>query len=225
MTQKHKSRESESPYVDTVWRSHNLTDGTYLATPDGSWDLIVLIGQDGARQMMLAGQATKSSYVPYQAGTGSIVISFTAGAYMPHLPGDAMLDLVEILPNFDDDHFMLAGHTYEFPTFENAEELVARLVQTGVLKHDGVVDSALKGSPKAMSPRATQRHFAHATGLTQKYLEQIKRAQQAVVLLQQGKKPIEAAQDAGYADQPHMSKSLKKIMDSTPSNVDDIHKL
>jgi hypothetical protein len=225
MTQIHESRKSSSPYIETVWKSQNVTDGTYLATPDGSWDLIVLISETGKRQMMLAGQATKSSYIPYRAGTGSVVISFALGAYMPHLPGDKMVDLVEILPNFDDDHFSLAGHTFALPTFETAEELVEHMVKTGLLKNDGVVDGALNGTPKAISSRGAQRHFVHTTGMSQKRLTQIKRAQEAVTLLKQGKKPSEAAADAGYSDQPHLAKSLKQIMDSTPGNVDDIHKL
>lgn len=54
---------------------------------------------------------------------------------------------------------------------------------------------------------------------------QIRRAQEAVRRLQKGEKPVDAALSAGYSDQPHLAKSLKKIMGSHPSNVDDIHKL
>ncbi|HYG83898.1 MAG TPA: helix-turn-helix domain-containing protein [Verrucomicrobiae bacterium] len=225
MSQIHKSRASISPYIDTIWKTQNISDGVYLATPDGSWDLIVLIHKSGARQMLLAGQATKPQYVPYQAGTGSVVISFASGAYMPFHPADTLTDSAEMLPNLDDDHFMLAGHAFEFPTFENAEQLVDKTVALKILKNDAVVEGELRGAPKAMSERAKQRHFSRTTGLTKKYLNQIKQAQRAIILLQQGKRPIDAAIEAGYTDQPHLAKSLKKIMNSRPSNIDEIHKL
>ncbi len=225
MSQIHEHRKSANAYIDTVWKTQNLTDGVYLATPDGSWDLIAMTNQTGAKFMMIAGQATKPMEVPYRAGTGSIVISFEPGAYMPAHPAEDLLDNVEMLPNFDADHFMLAGHTFAFPTYENAEQLVEELVKYKILQNDSVVQSELGGKPRAMSNRGKQRHFARTTGLTKKYLDQIKQVQRAVTLLQQGKKPIEAAMEAGYTDQPHLAKSLKKIMDAKPSNVKDIHKL
>jgi hypothetical protein len=225
MTQVHQSRHSKHPFIDRVWYTRNITDGVYSATPDRSWDLIMGIDEHGNRHVMVAGQATKTALVPYKAGTIGIVISLTAGAYMPHAPGDTLLDSVEILDNVDDKHFRLAGHDFIFPTFDNAEDLVEEMVQLGIIKGDEVVMKALNGNPKALSSRAMQRHFVHTTGTTHKQLQQIERAQEAVKLLKQGKKPIDAAVDAGYTDQPHLSKSLKRIMNTKPSDVDDIHKL
>lgn len=225
MTQIHNSRPSNHPFIETVWDSKNVTDGTYVATPDGAWDLIVMIEKDGSRQVMLTGQATKPTTVPYRAGTGSVVISFIPGAYLSHLTGEEMIDLIEMLPNFDETHFNLAGHTFEIPSYDTVELLVEKMITAGILKHDNVVDTILEGDQKAISPRVAQRHFVKATGMTQSYLMQIRRAQEAVRLLQKGEKPIDVALNAGYSDQPHLAKSLKKIMGSSPSNVNDIHKL
>ncbi len=225
MSQIHQSRSSDNPYIDRVWRSQNISDGVYLATPDGSWDLIVLIQSDGSRNMMLTGQATEAAEVPYTAGTSSVVISFAAGAYLPDYPGSKMLNLFEVLPSLDNDHFMIAGHTFQFPEYDTAEVLVTEMITAEILKMDTVVAAILGGDTKALSDRAKQRHFLQTTGLTRKSLEQIRRAQEAVALLQAGQKPIDVAADAGFADQSHLSKSLKKIMRASPSNVDDIHKL
>lgn len=225
MTQIHKSRPSSHPYIDTVWQTKNIADGVYLATPDGSWDLIVLIDEHGHRQVMITGQATKPSQVPYKTGTGSVVIAFAPGAYMPLYPAEKLLDSFDILPNFDAEHFMLDGHKFAFPTFETAEALVDRLIALEILKNDEVIAGEVEGAPRAISERGKQRHFAQTTGMTKKYLDQIKRAQLAIRLLQEGKKPSEAAAEAGYTDQAHMAKSLKMIMSSKPSGVDHIHKL
>lgn len=225
MTQKHESRKSDNPYIETVWRTFNLTDGIYSATPDASWDLIIAITASGAKFALLAGQATKAQEVPYEKGSSSIVISFTPGAYMPEYPGNTLLDKTEFLPNFDENHFMLAGHTFAFPTFENAEKLVEKLVRLGILTSDKIVNDVMNGKRAALSERAVQRHFVKTTGMTQKYLEQIHRAQLAVRLLKKGEKPLDAAADAGYTDQSHLAKSLKKIMNKKPSDIDEIHKL
>lgn len=225
MTQKHESRKSDNPYIETIWQTHNLTDGIYSATPDASWDLIIAISSNGSKFAFLTGQATKTQDIPYKKGSSSIVISFTPGAYMPEYPGDTLLDKSEFLPNFDDEHFMLAGHTFAFPTFKNADKLVEKFVSLGILTRDKIVDDVMKGKRAALSVRAVQRHFVRTTGMTQKYLEQIHRAQLAVRLLKQGEKPLDAAADAGYTDQSHLAKSLKKIMNRKPSDITKIHKL
>lgn len=144
---------------------------------------------------------------------------------MPAYPSDKLVDSFEMLPNVDDNHFALSGQTFTFPTYEHAEELVEAMIAANLLFADPVVYAALTGNPKALSERSTQRHFVQSTGLTQKYLAQIQRAQAAVRLLQQGKKPSDVAADTGFTDQPHLARSLKKIMDTKPSDVEDIHKL
>ncbi len=221
MTQVHKSRKSVHPFVETIWQSTNITDGTYLATPDRSWDLITMIHKDGTRQMMLAGQATKPMQVPYLAGTSSVVISFAPSTYLPSYPSDTLIDSFEMLPVPDNEHFELAGHIFPFPTFEDAETLVEQMTEKGILKNDPVVG----GEQLAHSDRTAQRHFTSTTGMSRKSLEQIERAQRAVSLLQKGKRPADAAADSGYSDQPHLTKSLKKIMGVSPTNTDDVHKL
>lgn len=226
MTQQHYSFKPSNPYIETIWMTQNLSDGIYQATPDGSWDLIVLVQQDGSRSMMITGQATKTMEVPYRGGTSAVVISFAPGAYLVGYHLAKLVDSFEILPNTDDNHFELVGQRFAFPrNFEEAEALVNELVDKGILKNNLVVDGVLGGAAPAMSDRARQRHFTGTTGITRKHFEQIKRAQQAVAKLQQGRKPSDVAADTGYTDQPHMAKSLKKIMGTKPSDVDDIHKL
>jgi hypothetical protein len=224
MTQVHQTRHSSNPYIDRVWHSQNMSDGVYLATPDGSWDLILGVNRDGGYTMLLTGQATEPAYIPYEAGTSSVVISFAAGAYLPYLAGRTLLNSGETLP-VTGGHFHLTGHRFPLPTYNNAEVIVEEMVRVGVLKNDEIVEGILRGKPKAASKRAVQRHFKGTTGVAHKTLLRIHQAQHAVRLLQQGKSPAEAAADAGYADQPHLAKSLKSIMHKKSSDVDDVHKL
>lgn len=225
MTQRHESRKSTNQLIDRVWRSENIEDGVYVATPDCAWDLLALKFQDGARMMMLAGQQTKFSDVPYKAGTSAVVISFTASAYLVGLKGDELVDAAVMLPNKDEGHFILLDHVFAFPEYENAEELVVAMVGAGILKQDDVVASVLEGRPKAMSSRTMQRHFHEVTGISRKALDKIRRAQDAVKMLQAGTATAEVAAEVGYTDQSHLTKDLKKIMGSGTSETDHIHKL
>jgi hypothetical protein len=225
MSQKHERRTSDSPYIDKVWRSKALSDGTYLATPDASWDLIAAVKADGTRVVFITGQATKAERLDYKAGEQSVVIQFTAGAYLPDFKGAPFTNNFIMLPLPDDTHFELAGHIFPWPTFENAEELIAEMVRLRALANDDIVNSVLHGTPKASSKRSIERRFKTTTGLSPKKLADIRRAQEAVRMLKSGKDPSTTAADAGYYDQPHMSKSLKKLMDSLPSDVDNINQV
>lgn len=224
MSQLHTRRPSPHPLVDTVWATRNISDGVYSATPDGSWDLIVLIQPDGGKQMMITGQATKPMDVPYQKDTSSVVISFARGAYIPAYAGK-LVDSFEILGNTDAEHFILCGETFAFPSYDTAEKLVESLVASKLLLADPVIYTADNTNTWAASKRSHQRHFAEHTGISEKSFAQIERAKKAVRQLQGGKPVRDVAADTGYSDQPHLTRSLKKIMGVRPSDVDDIHKL
>jgi hypothetical protein len=225
MTQRHTSRFSTSPLIDRVWHSENITDGVYIATPDCAWDLLALQLQDGTRMMMLAGQQTKYLDVPYTAGTSAVVISFTASAYLAGFKGDELVDATIILPSDDAGHFILLDRTFEIPDYETAEELVKSMVKAGILKQDDAVASVLEGRSRAMSSRTMQRHFHKVTGISRKTLVKIRRAQDAVKMLQAGTATAEVAAEVGYTDQSHLTKDLKKIMGSGASTTGHIHKL
>jgi len=77
----------------------------------------------------------------------------------------------------------------------------------------------LRGEPQELSPRSIQRRFLHATGLTQGSIRQIERARYATTLLQQGVSILDAVMRAGYADQPHLTRSLKCFIGKTPDQI------
>lgn len=225
MAQQHKRRTSESPYIDAVWQSVAISDGTYLVTPDGSWDLITALEPDGQRVTFITGQATKAQRLFYKAGQRSVVISFAAGAYLRPFRGALFAGNYSMLTMPDDLHFELGGQTFPLPTFENAEALINQMVERGIVASDEVVEGVMRGTPKAASRRSVERHFKTTTGLSPKKLADIRRAQAAVRMLKAGKDPATTAAEAGYYDQPHMSKELKRLMDSLPSDVDDISQI
>lgn len=224
MTQIHTSRGSPLDAIDTVWATQSISDGVYNATPDGSWDLIHVRAADGRHIVFLTGQQSEPAAVPYEAGESSVVISFAAAVRLNTgaIPSDAaVFENLAVIA----DRFLFNGLELPLPTFDNAETIVEQLISAGILVSDRIVQRAMGPDNFAASERTLQRHFRQTTGLSQKDFDQIRRAQEAVRLLKAGGRPADVAAAAGYADQAHMTKSIKRIMGRLPSQVDDIHKL
>lgn len=70
-----------------------------------------------------------------------------------------------------------------------------------------------------LSVRSIERRVARATGLRRGTIRQIRRANHALGLLEAGLPPLEVARRAGYADQPHLTRSLKRFVGQTPAQV------
>jgi AraC-like DNA-binding protein len=72
---------------------------------------------------------------------------------------------------------------------------------------------------RASTGGTCQRRFLRATGLTRGIVDQIERAHQAVALLEQGVSIADAYYHVGYADQPHLTRSLKRFIGQTPGQI------
>jgi len=214
----YEQRESDSPFVRTIWRTQSQSDGCYIASADGCWDIIIS-KRDGLAQVMVCGPASRAGRVEYQAGTEALGIRFRVGTYMPHLPGNKLLDLSFIAPQARGKSFWLCGSAWECPDYENVETFVNRLVRNDLLVSDEVVDTVLHGNMVDLSERSVQRHFLSATGLTYKYVRQIERALLAADLLRQRRPASSVAYQTGYADQAHMTRALKCLIGYTPTQV------
>jgi len=141
------------------------------------------------------------------------------GTFLPHLPTRSLLDTGVTLPEAADNTFWLSGSAWEFPTSDNAEIFVRRLVRAGLLVRDPVIEAALQGQIKDLTPRSVQYHFLQATGITQNMARQIERARSATLLLQQGVSISETILEAGYYDQPHLTRSLQRFIGQTPAEL------
>ena len=98
----------------------------------------------------------------------------------------------------------------EFPAYEDADVFVDRLVRRGLLVRE--VD-------RRSSERTAQRRTRRSTGLTRRAIGQIERALRAVELVRQGAPLRDVAQGAGYADQAHLTRALKRFVGMTPRQV------
>jgi hypothetical protein len=211
-----RQRESESILVDSVTHATYDDDPVVdLITPDGLWDIVVVKHQ-GKVDVIQSGLITRPFVLPYGAGDEYLSISFRPGVYMPRMPGLKMTDRAIVRPAPSRRAFQIDCDSIEIPTFENADGLVDRLISKGIIVKDDVVAAVAEGRPTPASLRTLERRFKWTLGLTAKQLEQIHRARDAVNLLRQGRRAIEVALDLGYADQAHLTRSLRRFMGKPP---------
>jgi methylphosphotriester-DNA--protein-cysteine methyltransferase len=64
-----------------------------------------------------------------------------------------------------------------------------------------------------------QRRYVQETGLTRRMIHQIERARTAMSLLQGGRSILDTVHEAGYYDQPHLTRSLRRFLGQTPAEL------
>lgn len=211
-------RPSDSPFVDTIWRTQSEGGGSFISVAECHWGMVVT-RQNGKAYFTIRGPETKAMPAPVPENAEFFGIIFKLGTFMPHLPVRNLVDREMNLPEATGKSFWLHSSTWQFPDYENADTFVDWLVRDGLLVCEPVVEVALQGQLKDLSLRSVQRRFLQATGLTHSAVRQIERARQALSLLQQGVSILDTVDLAGYADQPHLTRSLKYLMGQTPAQI------
>ncbi len=212
-------RPSDSPFIERVWRCHSEAGGRFVAVASSHWEFVVTrLG--GETTITLHGPETRPREVYCPPQGEWFAIRFKAGAFMPALPVPRLINGNDVdLPGAFRNRFRLDGSTFEMPDFDNAEVFVKRLVSRGLLTRDAAVSAALAGDDEALNTRTAQRHFLFATGMSHSTLRQIERARRATMLLRAGMPPGDAAIEAGYFDQPHLTRSLRRLIGLTPGSI------
>ena len=207
----YEAKMSQSPLVDFIWRTEDLTDGVYVASADARWDMIFTRSPEGKTRVLLCGPSFKAAQVPYFPGNKHIGICYKPWAIFTEIHITTMLNLTIALPMPSDDTFVMQDITWKMPTYENVDQFVAEQEKRGLLKADPIIRDVLENKPVDMSLRSVQRHFVKTLGMSPRRVRQINSARKAVKLLQQGKTLSEVAYDLGYADLPHMTRMLRRF--------------
>lgn len=213
-----EERFVESPYVEWVGNGYTATDGSEMRPAEYNWHLVVARHESHLR-ILVTGALEEARLLNCAAGVKCLWIRFKVGTYMPHLPPSATVNQEINLPPNSGNGFWLQDKVWEIPTFHNADIFVESLAQAHILTCDPVINAVLCDELKDTSVRTTRYHFQRSTGLRQGFIQQIKRAQKAMELLQHGSSILDTAHELGYADQPHLTRSLKRLLGYTPHQI------
>jgi hypothetical protein len=225
MTIYFEERSSDSPLIEQIWRSSSTTSGPFMSTANVYW-MMVVWRERGETNVTIRGPetlATTAYALEYgfdDEETSYLGIVFKPGIFMPHLPPGRFADRNDVvLPKGAGKSFWLYGSTWEFPTFDNVDTFINRLMRTDMLVQDRFVTAVLQGQAAGLKQRAVQKRFLRATGIRYNTFRQIERANEAFRMLQQGTSILDTVYNLGYFDQPHLTRSLKRFMGQTPAQI------
>ena len=214
----HEQRLSDSPYVETITHGWTMSDGSTIRPSESNWHM-VFVKEHGRIHRLVVGPLSTAGVASWGEGAEILWIKFKLGVFMPHLPVRDLLDSERTLPEVASKSFWLKSAAWELPDFENVDTFVNRLMHDEILVLDPVVDAMLQDQSVDISSRTMRHHFLRATGLTRSRIFQMRQAQQAKALLQQGTPILDAVHEAGYFDQPHLTRALKQFIGYTPAQI------
>ena len=213
-----EERQLDSPYIETVTRGRSVLPGYSIRPAVCQWHMVVLRYQ-GAQRMIVTGPWTAAGPLTYGGDAELLWITFRLGVFMPRWPARDLLDRETALPEAARAAFHLDGATWPLPDFENVETFAARLARAGTLARDPLVAAALHDDEPAWSERTARDRFLRATGQTRGHIRQVARAQRARALLEGGAAISDTVAQAGYFDQPHLTRALKRWTGRTPADL------
>src|SRR5512147_1448231 len=158
------TRSSDSPLVNSIWCSRSEGGGSFISTAVSQWEMVVTKQRD-QMTLSLRGPETQASPAPVPEDAEFFGIVFKHGVFMPQLPKSELVDHEIHLSESIKNAFQFLGSTWQFPTFENVDTFVSRLVRENILSFDTLVEDALRGQTLYLSLRSIQRRFMLVTGL------------------------------------------------------------
>jgi AraC-like DNA-binding protein len=215
-----EERASDSPLVELVWRHQTEADYAFLSMAESHYGLVVT-HYNGRTTLTVRGPESRATPARALAGAETFGIMFKAGVFIADWPATTVMNRRDVtLPGASDHRFWLRGAAWQFPDFDNAEVFVRRLLRADLLIHEPLVSGVLQQRLfRDISLRTVQRRFAQATGLTQGTIVQIDRARYAARRLIEGSSILDTVVEAGYYDQPHLTRSLKAYIGLTPAQL------
>ena len=216
-----EDRPSDSPLVERIWHCHSEGADPFLSIAQSRCKLVVA-KLSGKITLTVRGPETKAAPLGDCPADGEwLGIRLRPGVFLPHLPAPTLVNASVTLEASSSASFWLGGSVWQVPDYDNADTFVDWLVRAGLLLREPLVEAALQGQRQDLSMSTIQRRFLRATGVTQSTARQIERARYATLLLQQGTSILDATYEAGYSDQPHLTRSLKHFIGQTPAQIQE----
>lgn len=211
-----RERSSELEPIASVWtgRASEITSRTVLADPCIS---IILVKSKTNAEVILRGPETKPRseiLIPGHTWTG---IRLQPGVQLKNFPTQQFTNKFRALPADTNGRFQLAGTLLQFPSFNNAEQLVKQMYDLGCMS--GKALNAQELPKQGMSPKSYSRFVKRNTGLSPYKLHQLQRMAEAFRLLRQGVPAATVASELGFADQAHLARAAKQFLGHTPREL------
>ena len=218
--------------VEGYWASWCNTADTTRLLPDGRVDVVLELCE-GSRSAAIYGSVSAPVQLPVKHQASYVGVRFRPGRAR-HFIEPAMADTSNaVIADAALLHFTIrpaleASSLPDVLTALNGALLkFRRKAVPAATRVDRMVDLAVRSrgtttvselaSTFDVSIRQVERDFHQAVGMAPKAFLGIQRFLFARLLLQQGTPPALAAVDAGYTDQSHMHRDMRRLSGQTPA--------
>lgn len=220
--------------IARIWIARGGGGARETILPDGRYELIFNFGdavmQDGTTQprAMLAAETRRAVTIAPSGTSDFLGITLRDGFAASILRAplrdlrDSMLDLRDVDPRLD-LHEHLAGLTDEqriavvARQFRGDADPLAYAAAAAIRRAGGRSSITRLASACGVTVRTLSRTFDRSLGLTPKTLARITRLGRAAAMLRDGACGADAALDAGYFDQAHLSNEFRSMAGVSPS--------
>lgn len=214
----YEEQRSDSPHIECVWQSRAVHEERYLVSAVEYWDLWFTRQSDGVVRAGLSGPSLGHHWITSTVGELAWGVQLSAHVVVPGVSKQLVLG-GELQLSVDNGYVEISRHRAPVPEFDELTRFVGLLLELGALRSDDDVRRALSGDEVGYSERHWQRRVRASTGLTRKQVAQLARAREAFAQLQKGVPPAECAVKCGYADQAHLTRSLRVFHGLTPARI------
>lgn len=202
-----------APHIACLWERDGEPEGRRgRVLPDACVD-VVWIGE----RLVVAGPATGPVLTDVPAGAPAFGVRFRIGAAGAALgvPASALLDATVPLEDvWGAAGARIAERVGAAP--DGLQVLAEAVARRGGI--DGAVRAAAKGEAPGIGERHLRRRFAAAVGYSPRTLQRILRFQRFLALARvPGRDLARLALDAGYADQPHLTRECTRLSGLAPA--------
>ncbi len=216
-----EEKPSDSPFVERIWRTRSEQAGTFTSISTAFWSMVIAKCR-GRITISLHGPETGATCKAFPDEAEWFGIMFKLGTFVPDILPGSFINGHLVLPAMSARAFSLCHSAWQFPNYENVDTFVDRLVRAGILVHEPIMNTVYQGQSQSLSLRTVQYRFLRSTGLSRRTIRQIERARYAAALLKQGVSIVDTVYEAGYSDQPHLTRSLKHFIGRTPAEIPTI---
>lgn len=222
-------------HVSHYWLSLDNRDETYAVVPDGSVDVVLVLGASTCR-VDVYGTTTRRTELLIEPGSHYLGIRFRPGQgrHFMDIPANELTDavvpadrqviprVVELAESMTSDtvfarlDVMLLAHLQRRPPRRNRIDDALRHIEqaTTPVRVTELAELCCK------SPRQFERNFQEVAGMSPKLYSEIVRFRRACALLTRSDLTLaHIAADLGYTDQSHFSHAFARFHGSPPSRA------
>lgn len=223
--------------VETLWTYRAARPHVSLILPDGRADVILRFrvdGRGGCRDVVPILTGPSSRWYDVEIAEGDRFVGLrlrpghlgclgglAGGLRDRRLAGEEAVALLPGLAVLDERYGSFQALTDAFlgaVPESDARPLVERALDRLHLSGGRLAVGDLAGMLR-IGPRHLHRLFADHVGLEPQRYAAVLRFQRAARLLRSGLTPAQAAHEAGYADQPHMTRAFRRYGGFTPARM------